>query len=304
MGCLGAWVLKHLVARGERPVSFDMSENRSRLNLLMASEEQAQIDFVTGDLGDHAQVERAMLEHDVTRIIHLGALQIPFCRENPVAGARVNVLGTAHIFEAARKAGVCHIAYASSAAVYGPPERYPTRIVPATAQLEPETLYGVFKQANEGTAKVYWLDHSVSSVALRPYTVYGVGRDQGLTSEPSSAMLAAARRQDYHISFGGKMQFHYASDVARQFIQAADVPSKGAAVHNLGGESVSLTEVARIIEEVAGTRVTHADTPLPFPDGFEGDTRQDPPPTPLGEGIRATIRQFEVCLDRGLFDPK
>src|SRR5690606_16882405 len=109
----------------------------------------------------------------------------------------------------------------------------------------PLTLYGVTKIANEGTAQVYWADHKISSVALRPYTVYGVGRDQGVTSEPSLAMAAAARGEDSHISFGGAMQFHWASDVARQFIDAAfgrlqGEPAGGAQVFDLGGPVVNL----------------------------------------------------------------
>ena len=47
---------------------------------------------------------------------------------------------------------------------------------------EPTTHYGVYKRANEGTARIFWQDNNMPSVGLRPLTVYGVGRDQGLTS--------------------------------------------------------------------------------------------------------------------------
>ena len=48
----------------------------------------------------------------------------------------------------------------------------------------PSTLYGVYKRANEGTATVFAAERGVPSVGLRPHTVYGVARDQGLTSAP------------------------------------------------------------------------------------------------------------------------
>jgi nucleoside-diphosphate-sugar epimerase len=51
----------------------------------------------------------------------------------------------------------------------------------------PSTLYGIFKWANEGTAERYFEDYGVSSIGLRPHTVYGPGRDQGLTSAPTVA---------------------------------------------------------------------------------------------------------------------
>ena len=59
--------------------------------------------------------------------------------------------------------------------------------------LLPRTLYGVYKQANESTAKVYYQDHDLSSIGLRPYVIYGPGRDQGMTSTPTKALLAVAR---------------------------------------------------------------------------------------------------------------
>ena len=49
--------------------------------------------MVRGDLGDFAQVEEAFREHEVTHVVHLGALQVPFCKADPVNGARVNVSG-------------------------------------------------------------------------------------------------------------------------------------------------------------------------------------------------------------------
>lgn len=304
MGCLGAWVMYHLVQEGKPVVSFDLSENRSRLDLLMDAKEQEAISFVQGDLTDYAQVEQVMQVHKVSHIIHLAALQVPFCRANPVLGAEVNVVGTVNIFEAAKAAGIRHLSYASSIAVYGPPERYPSATVAADAAFDPRTLYGVYKQANEGTAKIYWQDYRLSSVALRPYTVYGVGRDQGLTSEPSKAMLAAAAGQNYAISFGGKMQFHFASDVARQFIEAAETPLEGAFGFNLGTEAVAVADVARMIEALRpGVKVSVAQQGLAFAESLEaGDYKThfaNISETPLEQGIRETIAHFERCLHQG-----
>ncbi|UCH27733.1 MAG: NAD-dependent epimerase/dehydratase family protein [Trueperaceae bacterium] len=302
MGCIGAWTLYHLVKAGKQAVSFDLSDNRSRLNLLLSPEEQKAITFVKGDLTDVSQVLEVMGR--VTHLIHLAALQIPFCKADPALGATVNVVGTVNIFEAARQVGLHHLAYASSLAVYGPPEDYPPGLVTADAPFDPRTLYGVYKQANEGTARIYWQDHQLSSTALRPYTVYGVGRDQGLTSEPTNAMLAAAAGEPFHISFGGRMQFHFASDVARQFIEAAETPLAGAFGFNLGSEPVGVAEVATLINALRpATEITCADSSLPFPEGLASGAYEEllpgVKPTPLVEGIRQTIEHFEACLADG-----
>lgn len=304
MGCIGAWTLYHLVKQGKKAVSFDLSDDRSRLNLLLTPDEEAAMTFVKGDLTDFKSVLETLEQHSVNHVIHLAALQVPFCRANPVLGAQVNVVGTVNVFEAAKQAGLRHVVYASSVAVYGPAEDYPPGLVAHDAPFLPRTHYGVYKVANEGTAKVYWYDHGVSSTTLRPYTIYGVARDQGLTSEPTKAMLAAAAGQSYHISFGGRMQFNYASDVARQFIEAADNPLNGAYGFNPGGVVADVAEFAVLIGKLRpGVTVTNDETILPFPVGGDGAEYRkhldSVPDTPLEDGIRETIAHFEQLLAEG-----
>src|ERR1051326_4892661 len=162
MGCIGAWTLYHLRRQGKPAVCFDLSEDRHRLDLLMNEAEQAQITFVKGDLTDFNQVKAAFDAHQITHIIHLAALQVPFCRTNPVLGSQVNVTGTVNIFEAARQSNMGHVTFASSIAVYGPPEDYPPGLLAHDAPYRPRTLYGAYKVTNELTAQVYWRDHQLS----------------------------------------------------------------------------------------------------------------------------------------------
>ncbi len=304
MGCIGAWVLHHLVRQGKRAVSFDLSQDRHRLDLLLDPILQEAITFVRGDLTDPVQIVETMRDHSVTHIIHLAALQVPFCRANPVLGAQVNVVGTVNVFEAARQCDIKHLTYASSVAVYGPPAPGLEGRVIKEAPLTPATLYGVYKIANESTARVYWKDHGIGSTALRPYTVYGVGRDQGFTSGPTLAMLAAAAGRPYHISFNGPCQYHFASDIALQFIQAAEQPLDGAFVFNLGGEPVTSTRLIQIIQEnCPQAQLTCSDAFLPFPAGLEDDALYRAFPyvfaIPLEEGVRQTIGQFRALLQAG-----
>lgn len=298
LGCIGAWTLYHLTQAGRRTVCFDLGTSRHRLDALLPPDQQDAITFIQGDITDYDQVANVFQQHDITRVIHLAALQIPATRANPVLGARVNVVGSTCVFEAARQHDVSHIAYASSIAVYGARTDYTQAIIPHDAPKIPRTLYGAFKVADEGLAFVYQQDYGLTSVGLRPYTVYGVGRDQGLTSEPTKAMQAAANGESYHISFGGSMQFHYASDVARQFIAAADASVDGVRVYDLGTQPVSLQHIAELITDISGATVTAGDEPLAFPDGATPapDFTQviDVPVTPLRKGIEATIEHFRT----------
>jgi nucleoside-diphosphate-sugar epimerase len=218
----------------------------------------------------------------VTHVVHLAALQVPFCRADPVRGARVNVVGTACLFEAVRRRELAtSIAWASSAAVYD-----------RSGAVAPSTIYGVYKLANEGMARNYWEEAGVASVGLRPFCVYGPGRDQGLTAEPTLAMQAAAHGEPYVITFGGRTELHYAPDVARAFVLAARQPPASSEVYDMPGESVHMSDVVAAIAAAAPEAdVKFQDEPLPFPDELPGQ-RFDAPVTSLAEGIAQTIEHF------------
>jgi nucleoside-diphosphate-sugar epimerase len=289
LGCIGAWTACLLVREGVHVTAFDLGENDSRLRLIMQPEEIERIAFVRGDITDLEALERTLVEHELTNVVHLAALQVPFCRADPPLGARVNVVGTVNVFEAVKRRALSStVAYASSAAVYD--ER---------GVIAPRTLYGVYKAANEETARVYRQDDGVPSIGLRPFCVYGPGRDQGLTSTPTLAMHAAAHGEPYRISFGGSTQFHYAPDVAAAFIRASRTPVDGAEVYEVGGPPVHMSELVRAIEaaapDAAGT-ITFEDAALPFPErlpGAELDLQQ----TPLEEGVRQTIELFRALRE-------
>ena len=306
LGCIGAWVVRNL-ARANVPVTvFDLASDPHRLRLIMPPDEVARVRFVAGDITDLAAVEGALRDSQVTHLIHLAALQVPFCKADPPLGARVNVVGTVNAFEAAKRVGLAHLVYASSVAVYGRSEDYPEGPVADDAPLRPRNLYGVYKQANEGTAAIYWQDDGLASVGLRPYTVYGPGRDQGMTSGPTKAMLAAAAGQAYHIPFGGRGVYQYADDVARLFIQAARAPLTGAEVYNLRGSVAHMRDIVAAIEAAEPTsrgRITFDDKPLALPEETD-DTRLRAllgplPETPLAEGVVQTVALFKTALAEG-----
>jgi UDP-glucuronate 4-epimerase len=298
LGCIGAWSCAQLVREDVPVVAYDLGTDVARLELIMAPEELERVTLVRGDVTDIAQLETAIAEHGITHVVHLAAMLIPLVKADPPRGAAVNVVGTTNVFEAARRGGVRGIAYASSAAVYGPGAG---PLVEDAGR--PTSLYGVFKLANEGTARVFWEDEGVGSVGLRPYVVYGPGRDQGLTADPTLAMAAAARGEGYGMRFGGRCQLQYAADAARIFVAAARSEHAGAAVFNLGGPSSHMSEVVEAIEaaapETAGL-VEFEDVQLPFPEEMDaGGLEEVVGPvewTPLAEGTRLTIEHYRPVV--------
>lgn len=304
-GCIGAWTAQLLVARGSDVVTFDAGDDPRRLRLLMSDEQLEQVVQIRGDIRELDAVQWVLDEHEITNVIHLAALQVPFCRADPPLGAEVNVVGTVNLFEAVQRRAdrISNIVYASSIAAHAPEGHDGD---PGEAGL-PTTLYGVYKRANEGTAHVYWSDHGLASIGLRPHTVFGPGRDQGLTSAPTYAALAAATGQSYRIPYGGRHQLQYAPDVAAAFIQASDADLSGAPVHDLGGEVTGIDEVIaaieRVVPESQGTLAYDSDTRLPFPSGTD-DGGLDAvigsrSPTSLDDAVAQTIERFRRAVASG-----
>lgn len=304
-GCIGSWIVKALIERGDHAVVFDRSNDSRRLSAIMNDDDLARVRFITGDITDGAIVQSALSDSGATRVIHLAGLQVPTCKADPVAGALVNVTGTLNLFEAARQIGINGIVYASSAAVYGMNDD--AVALTETAACEPITHYGVFKRANEGNARVYFLDHGLNSVGLRPLTVYGVNRDTGLTSDPTKAMKSAVLGRPFHIRFGGATDFQYVADTAATFIACAENMLEGAHVFNLHGETVTVERIADFINASANDNlITFGGPPIPIAAAMDDSAirrvMSDLPSTPFKTGIRETMDRFAALRDAERLD--
>ena len=299
-GCIGAWTVRLLLDEGADVTTFDLGANDSRHRLVSGG---APLDFrrITGDIVDRSAVVDAMA--GVDQVIHLAALQVPFCKADPSGGAAVNVQGTVNVFEAAVEHGISPVTYASSAAIYGPVELYPGPVLGPDALPKPATLYGAYKVANEQTAAVYAADHGLASVGLRPFTVYGAGRDQGVTSQPTAAIYSAVRGEPYEVGYGGVTDFHYAPDVARAFIEAArvELDAPAAPAVNLRGHVTSIDDFVDRVRRITGfDDLSVSGDPLPFahalsPAGLD-ELLGDIEPTPLDDAIAETARILAASL--------
>jgi nucleoside-diphosphate-sugar epimerase len=310
-GCIGSWIVRVLLEREERVWIYDLKEDPHRLRLLLAEQDLPRAVFVQGDVTELSSLRRAIADHRITHVVHLAGLQVPVCRADPLLGARVNVLGTLVVFEAVRQAQgqVQRLVYASSAAVFGPPEQYGPGSLPDDVPLLPTTHYGVFKCCNEGNARIYFQDHGLSSIGLRPWTVYGVGRDFGMTSEPTKAIKALALGRTYHISYGGAQDFQFVEDVARTFMRCLEAPYQGAKSYNLRGHVVDLPGFHRALrsaDPAAERLITFGDRQIAIAYDLDDRSLQldlgPLPLTPLVEGIRRTLTHFRQLHKDGQLD--
>jgi nucleoside-diphosphate-sugar epimerase len=293
-GCIGAWVVTILRRSGVDVVAFDLRDDRRRPALLLGDEAADTLTWETGDISEFDRLMAVAERHGLRSIIHLAGLQVPFCKANPALGARVNVEGTINVLETARRLGLKRLAYASSSAAHGMPPGGPNMA----------TLYGAYKLANEYTAKVYSLDWAVPSVGIRPNVVYGVARDQGMTSSFTVGIARAVLGEPHEIPYTGALSWLYAGEAAAAFIAAVSQDQEDAVVFDLNGRTDTVETGLEILRElVPSHQVTATGGPLKIP----SDLSDDPIRRHVGaystvstrEGIELTHRAFSHLKTSG-----
>ena len=290
-GCLGSWTIAILERSGVQTVACDLSDDRSRPALLMGEKRAAGLNWHSADIADAERLHRVIRDQGVNAIIHYAGLQVPFCKSTPALGARVNVEGTVNVLTASRDFGIRRTAYASSVAAHGIP----------TGGSFLATLYGVFKMANEESAKVFWQDWQVPSIGIRPNVVYGIARDQGMTSKGTIAIQSAVSGKPYNIPFSGDASWLYAGEAASAFIAAVSKDGDGAPVFDLNGACEKVEYAIELVSKLKpGIEITCSGGQLPFPaDMDDGPIRSyvgDYPLINIEEGIRSTFDAFEILI--------
>ena len=270
-GFVGGYVIRRLQQEGVKDIvmmdlkpSDSNSVNFPVIDQILHSREG--ITPVYGDISNTEFVEGIIKTHQPDYIIHLAGLQIPTCRVSPILGAQVNVIGTLNVFESVlrhSKSKTKCISYASSVGIMGPGSDYPDQhSLLDDEKHDPRTHYGVFKTANSGNAKIYYLDHGIKSIGLRPASVYGVGREIGLTSSPQKAIKYLFMKQNamndpsftkadnnkFDIMFKGKTSFNYVQDIADSFIQSVRACPDGAPSCNIKGEVLDIEQFLDKVE--------------------------------------------------------
>jgi UDP-glucose 4-epimerase len=262
------------------------------------------VEFFEGNVEDPGAAERAAAGCAV--VFHLAAMvSVPRSIENPTLNHESNVTGTFHVFEAARRAGVRRVVYASSAAVYGDAQALPAREDTSPAPLSP---YGAAKFIAEVYAGVYGaaFPGGPEFVGLRYMNVFGPRQDP---SSPYSGVLSvfcrsAVRGETCNVFGDGEQtrDFVFVSDVvgANLLAATAALPRKSIVINIGRGAATSLNEVLEMLGELAGRPIKAVHEPA-----RPGDMRHAVadislaqrclgymPQTTLRDGLKSTLDWF------------
>ena len=245
-GCIGTHAVNHLIAENAGEI---FGFNRS---VPKQSEQSNDYHCIAGDLSDSESIKKVVEDVQPTHVIHLGALQTPDCRDYPMRGLDINVIGTAHLFQACSKlkSPLERLVFASSSAVNGARSLYGQDGVRPEDPYHPFNLYGYWKVAGEGMAQAFHQVTGTPTVSLRLATTYGPGRDRGFTAAMTSAMKAVVKGESFEVPYRGKEHYHFSLDVGAGFARAVIDPFSGYGVFNLLGQTHMIEDfIATIIKE-------------------------------------------------------
>ena len=284
-GFLGSWITKALLKKNLKITIFDLRIKTDLLKNLIGNDLN-KINFIEGDISDYEQVLKAT--EDMNYILNLAGLMTPDCSSNPSLGAEVNVKGSINVFEAIKKNNIKFLIYTSSGGVYGNEDKY---------NPFPETHYGAFKLAVEGMARAYFNESLISSVGLRPFVIYGPGREIGGTAGVTLACKAAKQNFEYTVGFSGKVGFVYVEDVTNLVERLIDKAPVGAITMNINGITTSVENFVSIIKKnIPDAKVKFSGKPLSVVEeilgGEPSKTFKDFKYTSLDNGINPTINFY------------
>ncbi|HET9985384.1 MAG TPA: NAD-dependent epimerase/dehydratase family protein [Longimicrobiales bacterium] len=288
-GFIGSNLADRLVAEGYRVVGVD------DLSQGVLEQVPSTVEFHRLDVRSAALYP---LLETVDVVFHLAAKNcISDCQTDPVATASINVVGTANVLEAARRAGTRKVVYAESSALYEGSAVLPT----PEHEAAPESFYAVSKQAARYFAEAYARHHGMNLTALRYFCVYGPRQDYRRTIPPvMSAFILHLLRGVRPTIYGTgekRRDFVYVDDVNDFHVQCLRDARTDGRVFNLGsGESRSVREIFEAVRRLLGVDVEPAyagDLP-----GEARETRADisaaralgwSPRVGLEDGLRRTI---------------
>jgi UDP-glucose 4-epimerase len=225
-GFIGSHLVRALTSRGFRVRVLD-DLSRGSLNSLKPVLDV--VEFVRGDVRDSFAVSSSVRGVDV--VVHLAALT-----------------------DCAASRGVSVLVFASSAAVYGEPERLP---VGEDHPLNPVNPYGASKVAGEAYVKAYSRVNGYRPVILRIFNTYGPGQTRSYAGvvEEFKRRIKAGKPL---VIYGDGLQtrdFIHVSDVVEAIMKAVEV-EEARGVYNIGsGRAVTVRELAELMTRIAGRTV-------------------------------------------------
>lgn len=270
-GYIGSHVVKQLGERGERIVVLDNLSTGFKEAVLYG-------DLVEGDTGDADVVKRLLKEYEVDSILHFAAHTIvPESVSDPLKYYGNNTCKTRNLLQCAAEAGVRHVIFSSTAAVYGIPD---TPFASEAAPNAPINPYGASKLMSEWMLRDLSAATDLRHVILRYFNVAGSDPEGRIGQSTRNATLlikvaaqVAVGKRDKLLVFGtdyptvdgtGVRDYIHVSDLADAHVRALEYLREGGASTTLNcgyGHGYSVREVIDAVNRVNGSPIAVEEQP-------------------------------------------
>lgn len=249
-GFIGSNIVGELLNRNYEVKVLDNFSTGKRENL---NDYGNDIELIEGDIRSYHIVKDAVKGVDV--ILHQAALpSVPRSINDPITSNDVNVTGTLNILEAARKADVQKIVFASSSSVYGDNPKLPKEESMIPNPLSP---YAVSKLSGEKYCQVFTRIYGLKTIALRYFNVFGPRQDPN--SQYSAVIprfIKAIKNNESPVIFGDGEQsrdFTFVRNVIEGNILAATTDCEAGLAMNCACHGrITLNELVAMINEILG----------------------------------------------------
>lgn len=261
-GYIGSHTVRALQKAGHTPIVLD-NLSRGHVESLPAG-----VEFINMDIADPALVN-LLKEKQIDGVMHFAAhSQVGESMTNPVIYYENNVVGSFHLIESVRQAGVKYFVFSSTAAVYGEPEVVPIK---EDARLAPTNVYGRTKLMIEQMLQDYSQIYGLRYVALRYFNAAGadssgeIGEDHTPETHLIPLILEAALGKRLNITIFGTdydtadgtcvRDYIHVNDLASAHILSMEYLRDGGASNyfNLGsGNGFSVKEIVDTTKTVTG----------------------------------------------------
>jgi UDP-glucose 4-epimerase len=240
-GFIGSHVVDKLRARGYEPVIYDLRPSPWH--------ERGTVDTVLGSITDREALERAL--HSCDAVAHLAAVaDVNDVHAEPEDAERVNARGTVTVLEAARRAGVKRIIYASTIWVYSDCE--PEAVDEETLLPAPSHLYTSTKLAGELYCKAYQELYGID------YTILRFGIPYGPRAREAAVIPAfvnkAMRGEPLTLAGDGSQsrRFVYVEDLAEGVASGLDEAARNRVYNLASDENVTIKQIAVTVKDLIG----------------------------------------------------
>ena len=261
---------------------------------VLASPDDAPFPHVIGDVASLDVVMRSM--HGRPNVVHAAAVSGPMLMlDNPYGIAMANLGGATTVFEAARRASVRRLIWASSIAVYG--DQPTLDPIAETTPANPQSFYGHTKLAGEALLRAYVTGYGLNAVALRLSSVYGVRRRTACRLRAAMEAALAGHPVDVPAQGSSFRQYLHVEDAAEAVLAALTVETVPGFAYNItGGSYVTEADLAEMIRALLPRLVTIAG-PAAWNEGHLGPLIIDAAGRDLGYRPNITLETglAELC---------